>query len=143
MPTVYDSLPDLLNYISKSSFGYDTLFESIENKSIKSVNYPPYDVLKYADKFLIKVALAGWKKNDIDVFRKDHKLFIKSNLQEGVRSSDYVYVYNGIAKRSFELSFILNESVQVGKVDFQNGILTVQIDRVVLENEKKVLYEIN
>ena len=117
--------------------GFDTLFEDLEriHASARSGNdnYPPHNVVKIdEEKFLIELAIAGFKKSDIDLELKDGILKIKGEVEPSERE----YAYKGISSRKFEKSFRLSEFVVIDGADLEDGILVVYA-RVELPEEKR------
>ena len=117
--------------------GFDALIDDLERihsagKSGKD-NYPPHNVVKIdEEKFLIEMALAGFKKEDISVELKDGILKISGEVSKDERE----FAYKGISSRKFEKSFRLSEFVVIDGADFQDGILVVYA-RVELPEEKR------
>ena len=117
--------------------GFDTLFEDLEriHQSARSgtYNYPPHNVVKIDDeKFLIELAIAGFKEKDISLELKDGILKIKGEVESVSRE----YAYKGISSRKFEKSFRLSEFVVIDGADLKDGILVVYA-RVELPEEKR------
>ena len=117
--------------------GFDSLFEDLEriHNSARSGsdNYPPHNVVKIdEEKFLIELALAGFKKEDVSVEVKDGILRIKGEMPDDDRD----FAYKGISSRKFEKSFRLSEFVVLDGADFQDGILVVYA-RVEVPEEKR------
>ena len=117
--------------------GFDTLFEDLEriHQSARSGtdNYPPHNVVKIdEEKFLIELAIAGFKEEDISLELKDGILKIKGEVASVSRE----YAYKGISSRKFEKSFRLSEFVVIDGADLKDGILVVYA-RVELPEEKR------
>ena len=117
--------------------GFDTLFEDLEriHTSARSGNdnYPPHNIVKVdEEKFLIELALAGFKQEDINVEVKDGILKISGEMA----SDDRDYAFKGISSRKFEKSFRLSEFVVIDGADLKDGILVVYA-RVELPEEKR------
>tara|TARA_B100001063_G_scaffold99350_1_gene92846 strand:- start:4437 stop:4892 length:456 start_codon:yes stop_codon:yes gene_type:complete len=117
--------------------GFDTLFEDLEriHQSARSGtdNYPPHNVVKIdEEKFLIELAIAGFKEKDISLELKDGILKIKGEVESVSRE----YAYKGISSRKFEKSFRLSEFVVIDGADLKDGILVVYA-RVELPEEKR------
>ena len=117
--------------------GFDALIDDLERihsagKSGKD-NYPPHNVVKIdEEKFLIEMALAGFKKEDISVELKDGILKISGEVAKDERE----FAYKGISSRKFEKSFRLSEFVVIDGADLKDGILVVYA-RVELPEEKR------
>jgi len=117
--------------------GFEPLLDELERihsagKSSKD-NYPPHNVVKIdEEKFLIEMALAGFKQEDISVEVKDGILKIKGEMPKDERE----FAYKGISSRKFEKSFRLSEFVVIDGADLMDGILVVYA-RVELPEEKR------
>ena len=116
--------------------GFDHLFDELESITNHAKDtYPPHNVVKYDDmKYIIQLAIAGFKKEDISIELKEHVLTIKGD-REPRREQDK-YVHKGISGRKFLKSFRLSEYAEVSGADLTDGILTVGIE-VVLPEEKR------
>ena len=117
--------------------GFDTLFEDLEriHTSARSGtdNYPPHNIVKVdEEKFLIELAVAGFKEGDIDVEVKDGILKISGEMGKDERE----FAFKGISSRKFEKSFRLSEFVVIDGADLTDGILVVYA-RVELPEEKR------
>ena len=117
--------------------GFDTLFEDLEriHQSARSGNdnYPPHNVVKIdEEKFLIELAVAGFKESDIELELKDGILKVKGEVDKDARE----YAYKGISSRKFEKSFRLSEFVVIDGANLKNGILVVNA-RVEVPEERR------
>ena len=117
--------------------GFDSLFEDLEriHQSARSGtdNYPPHNIVKIdEEKFLIELAVAGFKQDDIDVEVKDGILKISGEMGKDERD----FAFKGISSRKFEKSFRLSEFVVIDGADLTDGILVVYA-RVELPEEKR------
>jgi molecular chaperone IbpA len=123
------------------AIGFDRTFQLLERASqAPSVSYPPYNIVKEDDEhFSIELAVAGFDKKEISVSKEKEVLSI-----EGVAaSSEKEFVHKGLASREFRRSFTLADDVDVGKVKYENGILTIALTRVIPEADKAVEYKIS
>ena len=117
--------------------GFDTLFEDLEriHQSARSGtdNYPPHNIVKIdEEKFLIELAVAGFKEDDINVEVKDGILKVSGEMGKDERD----FAFKGISSRKFEKSFRLSEFVVIDGADLKDGILVVYA-RVELPEEKR------
>ena len=117
--------------------GFDTLFEDLEriHQSARSGtdNYPPHNIVKVdEEKFLIELAIAGFKEDDINVEVKDGILKVSGEMCKDERD----FAFKGISSRKFEKSFRLSEFVVIDGADLKDGILVVYA-RVELPEEKR------
>ncbi len=117
--------------------GFDTLFEDLEriHQSARSGtdNYPPHNIVRIdEEKFLIELAVAGFKESDINVEVKDGILKVSGEMGKDERD----FAFKGISSRKFEKSFRLSEFVVIDGADLKDGILVVYA-RVELPEEKR------
>jgi len=96
--------------------------------------YPPYDILKLdEDTYKLSLAVAGFSKSDIDVSVDNGTLIVKGEITETV---DAEVVHKGIAGRKFTRTFALGEYMEVSSAELKDGMLTINIVRVVPEDKK-------
>jgi molecular chaperone IbpA len=101
---------------------------------VNSQSYPPYDLLKLdEDTYRLSLAIAGFTKEDIDVSIDNGTLVIKGEL---VEITDAEVVHKGIASRKFVRSFALGEYMEVSSAELKDGMLTINIVRVIPEDKK-------
>jgi molecular chaperone IbpA len=97
-------------------------------------SYPPYDLLKLdEDTYRISIAIAGFSKDDINVSIDNGTLIIKGEI---VEVTDAEVVHKGIAGRKFTRSFALGEYMEVTGADMKDGMLHINVDRIVPEDKK-------
>jgi molecular chaperone IbpA len=101
---------------------------------VNSNSYPPYDLLKLdEDTYRISLAIAGFSKEDIDVSVDNGTLVIKGEI---VEVTDAEVIHKGIAGRKFTRSFALGEYMEVTSAEIKDGMLHINVDRVVPEEKK-------
>ena len=123
-------------YPRSGFIGFDHIFNQLENihKHAKDT-YPPHNVVKDEElKFIIEVAVAGFRKEHIDIQIKDHVLTITG--ERPARRDQDLYVHKGISARNWKKSFRLSEYTEVNGADLVDGILTVELE-VILPEEKR------
>ena len=97
-------------------------------------SYPPYDLIKLdEDTYKLSLAVAGFTKDNIDVLVDNGTLVIKGEITEVTNAE---VVHKGIAGRKFARSFALGEYMEVTGADLKDGMLTINIDRIVPEEKK-------
>lgn len=107
-----------------------------------STNYPPYNIVKLDDNTqVLEVALAGWKKEDIEVSLERYVLNIKVQTPEDVNVGEYVH--KGIARRTFSRNWQLADTVRIDEVTYENGLLRVTLQRVLPEEQKRKVFPIS
>lgn len=126
----------LMNDITKYTIGMDDWFDRIVVPT--DTNYPPYNVIKKSENELrLEVALAGFKKSDITVYTENGKLTIDGHKET---DNGKEYVHRGLANRAFSRSWTLPEDLEVKNVEFEDGLLSVDLVRIVPENQKKKVW---
>ena len=127
-------LPELMEKISMNSIGLDGYFDQFFNIATTS-NYPPYNLVHVNNvESRLEVALAGFKKKEINVFTEYGKLFVKGQRED---KDEQDYVHKGQAQRSFEREWAISDDVEVRSVDFEDGLLTIKIGKIVPEHHSR------
>jgi len=126
------------------TIGYDDVFKHFETLlEHQQPNYPPYNIIKTGDyTHCVEVALAGYSKAEVEVIVEDKTLTIKSSdLPAKDKPKDNV-IHKGIAKRAFKRIFTLADDVVVNDAVLKDGLLTVELERVVPEDKKPKVIKI-
>ena len=96
--------------------------------------YPPYDIVKLnEDRYKLSLAVAGFSKDDINVSVDNGTLIVKGEL---VEVADAEIVHKGIAGRKFTRTFALGEYMEVTGAEMKDGMLHIDIDRIIPEDKK-------
>ena len=142
------SLFDNFNQLTPYAVGFDRVFDQLNryvDNNATSTGFPPYNIRKEGDNnYVIEMALAGFGKEDIEVEVADSTLSVRSTkkpLNEDVASNDDT-VYRGISYRKFDRKFTLAEDVVVNDAKLANGMLILELERVVPEAKKPRLIDI-
>jgi molecular chaperone IbpA len=116
-----------------SFIGFDQLFNQIGTALNQEIpNYPPHNVVKIdEDHYLIEIAVAGFKEENLDIEQKESVLTVT-----GTKEDDRAYIHKGISSRNFTRVFTLNEHVQVTTTTLDSGVLTIGLERVIPEDQK-------
>jgi molecular chaperone IbpA len=126
--------------IQRNSIGMDEWFKRFDTAFETHTNYPPYNLIKESNvDFRLEIALAGYKREDIEVTTEWNKLFVEAKKSG---NSDDQYLHQGLAKRAFTRTWTLSDDVEVKDVAYVDGLLTVKLNRVIPEHQKKKVYEI-
>ena len=121
---------------------FDRLFDYVTHQA-ESTGYPPYNIQKTEDyKFEIEMALAGFDKKDIEIEVAEGVLTVKSLKDKDTGATDDYTLYKGISQRNFTRKFTLADDIVVKGADLKNGMLTIQLERIVPEEKKPQLIEI-
>ena len=120
---------DTLSPLYKASIGFDQLVNEFFNEPsfVNTSGYPPYNISKDdADVYEITLAVAGFKKADIDIELEDGNLKI-TGKSEVLDSDDREFLHKGIAERNFVRTFKLAEYVEVQSAKLEDGILRIAL----------------
>lgn len=134
---------DLNGLFTPTYVGFDRLFnEMLKTQSRgKSVpQYPPYNLIKDGENYTIEMAMAGLTDKDIDIVLEERTLTISYEKSE--EKVDGV-IHQGLAQRSFKRSFNLAEDIEIKKATLKNGLLSVEMERVIPEEKKPIKIKIS
>ena len=137
------------NSLKPFSVGFDSIFEEfdrvLDSTERYNSNYPPYNICKLNDNdYKIEVALAGYSKDDIEIELKDNTLTVRNKTKEKVVNDESNgVIHKGISTRHFERSFTISEDIKVKNADLKNGLLNIDLERIVPEEKKPRLIDIN
>ena len=132
-------LPTLMDRIARNSIGMDEYFDRLFHLHETTSNYPPYNLVQVSNvESRLELALAGFKKKEVYVYTQDSKLFVEGQKED--KETDTRYVHQGLAQRSFTRSWTLSDDTEVRSVDFEDGLLTVTLGRIVPEHHKRKDY---
>lgn len=121
-----------------SFVGFDRIFGELERlqNAKQQTFYPPHNIVKYGDdKFIIELAVAGFRPSELDIELNDGVLTVCGE-QDGVDNTEYEFIHKGISSKKFKRSFTLSEHVEVEGSDLSDGILSIYLERVIPEEKK-------
>ncbi|WP_455815366.1 small heat shock chaperone IbpA [Pseudomonas graminis] len=128
----------------RSSIGFDRLINLLETSQSQGSNnggYPPYNVeLVGENNYRITIAVAGFAENELEITSHDNLLSVRGSHPD--EQQERTYLYQGIAERNFERKFQLAEHVHVRNAKLENGLLYIDLERVVPEANKPRRIEI-
>ena len=140
------SLIDNFNQLTPYAVGFDRMFDNLSryvDNNTTSTGFPPYNIRKEGDyNYVIEMALAGFGKKDIEVEVADGTLSIRSNVNAGDAAANEDTVYRGISYRKFERKFTMADDIVVNAAKQENGMLLVDLERVVPEEKKPRLISV-
>jgi molecular chaperone IbpA len=127
--------------IHKFGIGFDSILDELMrvNAQQTNTNYPPYNIVKHSeDAFAIELAVAGFREGDINITLEKNVLTIKGQQTESLDEleKEVEYVHRGISARNFDRTFTLADYVEVLGAKAENGILTIELERQVPEEQK-------
>ncbi|WP_340313952.1 Hsp20 family protein [Rhizorhabdus argentea] len=138
MRTTFDFAP-----FRRSTVGFDRLFDLLETgmRSDGTEGYPPFDIERQGeDSYRITLAVAGFRPDDIEIVAQQNQLTVTAKRAEDKTEGEYLH--RGIATRPFERRFELADFVEVSAASFDNGLLRIDLQRVVPDAMKPRKIEI-
>ncbi len=121
----------------RSTVGFDRLFDLLETgmRGDAADGYPPFDIVRDGeDSYRITLAVAGFRPDEIEVVAQQNQLTVTGKRNEDDGKGQYLH--RGIAARDFERRFQLADFIEVGEAGFDNGLLSIELKRVVPEAMK-------
>lgn len=121
----------------RSTVGFDRLFDLLETgmRGDAADGYPPFDIVRDGeDSYRITLAVAGFRPDEIEMVAQQNQLTVTGKRNEDDGKGQYLH--RGIAARDFERRFQLADFIEVGEAGFDNGLLSIELKRVVPEAMK-------
>ena len=138
------SLLDNFNQLTPYAVVFDRMFDTLNryvDNNVNSTGFPPYNIQKVGDfKYQIDMALAGFSKDDIEVEVADGTLSVRSDKKE--EPEDEFTYHRGISYRKFERKFTLAADLVVNGAKLENGMLTIDLERIVPDEKKPRLISV-
>ena len=132
-------LPELMERITRNGIGMDDYLDRFFNLHETSSNYPPYNLVQVNNvQSRLEIALAGFKKKEINVYTEYGKLFVEGQKED--KETDTTYQHKGLAQRSFTRAWTLSDETEVRDVKFEDGLLTVELGKIVPEHHARKDY---
>ena len=133
-----NNLPELMEKSTKNSIGLDDYLNRFWDESTKE-NYPPYNLIQLNNhESKLEIALAGFKKDELQVFTEFGKLHVEGKKETS--ETDGTFVHKGLAQRSFKRVWTVSDDTKVGSVKFKDGLLTVELNKIVPEHHARKEY---
>ena len=138
--------PQDLQKMMGFSVGFDSIFDRFfDMDTTRDSGYPPYNIRKINEaQYVIEIALAGFSKDDIEVEVTEGSLTIRSKKldEKEEDTSEDSYVHKGIAKRTFLRCWTLSDDIFVKGADLKDGMLVINLEKVIPEEKKPRLITI-
>tara|TARA_Y100001963_G_C6764911_1_gene441666 strand:+ start:295 stop:726 length:432 start_codon:yes stop_codon:yes gene_type:complete len=133
-----ENLPELFERITRNSIGMDDYLNRFWDDTATS-NYPPYNLIQVNNvESRLEIALAGFKKKEIKVFTEFGKLYVEGVKED--KEANGEFVHKGLAQRSFERVWTLTDDTEIRSVSFDDGLLVVQLGKVVPDHHARKDY---
>lgn len=128
------TISDLFPQFNRWAIGFDPLLETLKSISSESrlTTYPPYNIFKSKDNFVLEIAVAGFAKEDVKITVQELTLTVEGSSMPSVDT----YVHKGIAGRDFKQEFALAEYVVVSGAEMKDGMLRILLKQELPEEKK-------
>ena len=137
------TLLDNFNKLTPYAVGFDRVFDNLNryvDNNVTSTGFPPYNIRKEGDyNYVIEMALAGFGKDDIEVEVAENTLSVRSDKKAD--TDDYA-IHRGISYRRFDRKFTLADDIVVTGATLENGLLRIDLERIIPEEKKPRLVEV-
>jgi len=129
-------LPTLFDRINRYSIGLDEYFDRVSKLHETTSNYPPYNLIQVSNvESRLELALAGFKKAEVNVYTQDGKLFVEGQKEDKETGTEYLH--RGVAQRSFTRAWTLSDETEVRSVEFEDGLLIITLGKIVPEHHQR------
>ena len=133
------NLDQLMDRIHRNSIGMEEYFDRLFTIHETTTKYPPYNLVQVSDvESRLELALAGFKKKEVFVYTQDGKLFVEGQKED--KETETNYLHKGLAQRTFTRSWTISDDTEVRSVDFEDGLLSIVLGKVVPEAHKRKDY---
>ena len=130
------NIDQLLDRINKNSIGMDEYFDRLFNLHETTKNYPPFNLVQVSNvESRLEIALAGFKKKEVNVYTQDGKLFVEGQKED--KETETNYLHKGLAQRSFTRAWTVADDTEVRSVDFEDGLLSITLGRIVPHHHQR------
>tara|TARA_B100001248_G_scaffold62200_3_gene42997 strand:- start:8092 stop:8520 length:429 start_codon:yes stop_codon:yes gene_type:complete len=133
-----------INKFTPYAVGFDRVLDQLMNHThnmATSTGFPPYNIVKHDEyEFTIEMALAGFSKEDIEVVVEDGTITVKSVYDDKVENAEVLH--RGISQKKFTRKFTIADDIEVKGAELINGLLEIQLERIVPEHKKPKVIKI-
>jgi molecular chaperone IbpA len=126
-----NSLEKMIGDMNGSFVDFDRVFERFDRAfpvNVRTVTFPPADLLKVEGGYIVQLAIAGYSKDDVTVeLSNDNVLTITGKQSNKV--DEAAYLFKGISARSFIRKWQLLDTDTIDGVTLKDGMLSIKIVR--------------
>ena len=129
-------LAELFDKITTNSIGLDRTIQNFWEST--NATYPPFNIIQENNhESTLEIALAGFKKKEVKVYTEHGKLIVEGKKEE---KKENEYVHRSMAQRSFQRGWQLTDDVEIKEVTFEDGLLSINLGKVVPEHHARKDY---
>jgi molecular chaperone IbpA len=133
----------IVDAVERYSVGLDDVFYRLHSYGVGTPRdqYPPYNLVKESEvRWRIEMALAGWSKDEVEVSTESNVLLVRSKAAKAKGEEEYLH--RGVSTRTFARGFNLSDDVEIGAVNFKDGMLVIELKKIIPDHQKLKIYEI-
>ncbi len=130
--------------LNKALLGFDSLFNNVEQRFANQINnnYPPYNIIKKGENsYELEVAVTGFSPDEVTVEVDQNQLIVKGERRRDDELENQ-FIHRGLATRDFTRTWTLAEHMEVDQGSIKNGVLRIEIKRIIPESLKPRLVKI-
>jgi len=128
----------------RSTVGFDRLFDLVDGFADQANGYPPYNIERSDEThYRITLAVAGFGEKDLNLEVKEGVLTVTGQHEVQDKTAPKAFLYQGIAGRAFERRFQLADHVEVRAAKLENGLLHIDLERLIPEEKRPRRIAIN
>ena len=121
-----------------TALGFENAFATLDNAAhlltASQTAFPPVNIVKTGDyTFNVELAVAGYKRDEIEITSEKNSLKVTGKKTE---DDTREYLVKGIAGRKFARQFVLSDTVVVRDANLADGILSIELENVIPEEQK-------
>ncbi len=128
----------------RHTVGFDRmqhLLDAAMRHDASAQSFPPYNIESRGENaYRISMAVAGFAPDELEITVKEQSLVVTGKSAEN--ADDESFLHRGIARRNFERRFELAEGVEVSGSSLVNGLLHIDLERVIPEEKQPRKIEI-
>ena len=134
------TISDLFPQFNRWAIGFDPIFDTFKQVSAttKIGGYPPYNIYKKKDHWILELAVAGFSKDDIKISVQELTLTVEGEVEDVEAEA----IHKGIATRDFKQNFVLAEYIVVKGAELKDGLLRITLEQELPEEKKPKIIEI-
>ncbi|MCW8090708.1 Hsp20 family protein [Alteromonas sp. ASW11-130] len=128
-----------LSPLYRSFIGFDRLASALESSTAmpSTETFPPYNIESLDEnRYRVSMALAGYSKEQLTLTVEDTTLKVTAKSDQSTDENERKFLHRGIEQHNFERKFQLGEHIQIREAEFENGLLHIDMERVIPEEKK-------
>ena len=126
---------EALKVLNSVTLGLESALLKASTSHCSKKSYPPYNIFKINEtQYVIEVAVAGFKKDEIEVELKKDLLYISGKSSRNSRNG-VEYLHRGVSFRDFKLAWAISKDLVVDNAKLEDGLLTIILSKIVPEEE--------